>query len=86
MRFVCINNVDLTKNSKGKTIHKKLPLTIGQTYEVELKNYNDPFSGNGFYSPYYTVICDDKNDKNSYHSSNFVTLDVWREMQLNKLI
>ena len=34
MKVVCINNVELGRDSYGKPRHNMLPLTIGKVYEV----------------------------------------------------
>ena len=82
MKVVCINNIELSKDSYGKPRHKRLPLTIGQSYEIE--------EGGVFGFPkkaeFYSLIKDDNGESFIYPSHYFVTIDVWREMQLNKLI
>ena len=77
MKVVCINDSELGKDSYGKPRYKKLPLTRGKTYE----------NLNGFHmNEFVAVVSDDNGEKRLYPSVNFVTLDVWRQMQLNKLI
>ena len=80
MKVVCINNVELGRDSYGKPRHNILPLTIGKVYEVvdEASDY---------------LLLDDNNDYDDklnfplvYSKTHFVTQDVWREMQLNKLL
>jgi hypothetical protein len=80
MKVVCINNVELGRDSYGKPRHNILPLTIGKAYEVvdEASDY---------------LLLDDNNDYDDklnfplvYSKTHFVTQDVWREMQLNKLL
>ena len=88
MKVVCINNIELSKDSYGKPRHKRLPLTIGQIYEIVaygVPKYNESF---GFpkKAEFYSLIKDDNGDSFIYPSHYFVTIDVWREMQLNKLI
>jgi len=80
MKVVCINNIELGKDSHGKPRHKRLPITIGQTYEADL-NYIG--SKDSFY-----MLKKDNNEVEGmiYSSHYFVTIDVWREMQLNKII
>ena len=81
MKVVCINNIELSKDSYGRPQHKTLPLTIGKVYDTSDK-----------LSPYYIWI--DNGDVSNvnrkgfsiYPKSYFVSLDVWREMQINKLI
>lgn len=75
MKIVCINNIELSKDSYGKPRHNRLPLTIGKVYDTV-------FEGVKFY-----MIEKDNNDESNHYAANyFVTLDVWREMQLNKLL
>lgn len=83
MKVVCINNIELGKDSHGKPRHKRLPLTIGQTYEAEIPTYSDIPSKDSFY-----MLEKDNNEVEGmiYSSHYFVTIDVWREMQLNKII
>ena len=83
MKVVCINNIELGKDSHGKPRHKRLPLTIGQTYEAEMPIYSDIPSKASFY-----MLEKDNNEVEGmiYSSHYFVTIDVWREMQLNKII
>jgi len=80
MKVVCINNMELGRDSYGKPRHNILPLTIGKAYEVvdEASDY---------------LLLDDNNDYDDklnfplvYSKTHFVTQDVWREMQLNKLL
>ena len=83
MKVVCINNIELGKDSHGKPRHKRLPLTIGQTYEAEIPTYSDIPGKDSFY-----MLEKDNNEVEGmiYSSHYFVTIDVWREMQLNKII
>lgn len=78
MKVVCINNVELSKDSYGKPRHKKLPLTIGQMYEVE--------DGIVLGKENFYTLEKDNNEVIIYPVHHFVTLDVWREMQINKII
>lgn len=78
MKVVCINNIELSKDSYGKPRHKKLPLTIGQTYEVE--------DGIVIGKENFYMLEKDNNEVIIYPVHHFVTIDVWREMQLNKII
>ena len=80
MKVVCISNVELGRDSYGKPRHNILPLTIGKAYEVvdEASDY---------------LLLDDNNDYDdklnfplAYSRTHFVSQDVWREMQLNKLL
>ena len=81
MKIVCVNNIELSKDSYGQTRHKRLPLTIGQTYEAE----SDGIFVLGKVN-FYTLVKDNEEEMITYPSHYFVTLDVWREMQLNKLL
>ena len=76
MKVVCINDSELGKDSYGKPRYRKLPLTRGKTYE----------NVDGFQNEEFVAITDDNDEKKLYASVNFVTLDVWRQMQLNKLL
>jgi hypothetical protein len=57
MKLVCISNVELGRDSRGRPRHNIIPLTIGQTYECEttytssnpVKNYLNWFL-------YYLII------------------------------
>ena len=81
MKVVCINNIELSKDSYGKPRHNRLPLTIGKVYDTvfegEVRVTNVKF---------YMIEKDNNNESNHYAANYFVTLDVWREMQLNKLL
>lgn len=81
MKIVCVNNIELSRDSYGKTRHKRLPLTIGQTYEATPDGIivADKIS-------FYMLEKDNEEEMITYPSHYFVTLDVWREQQLNKLI
>ncbi len=84
MKVICINNVELSRDSAGKSKHKRLPLTIGQTYEASnIVNTSNPDKD---LSKLIFILSDNNGDSRMYHMNNFVTQDVWREMQLNKLI
>jgi len=77
MKVVCINNVELGKDSHGKPRHKILPLTIGQIYEagIEILPYTktDIPSKANFY-----MLEKDNNEVEGmiYSSHYFVTIDV----------
>ena len=81
MKVVCINNMELGRDSNGKSRLTRLPLTIGKTYDVsfegEIKVSNVRF---------YMIEKDNNDETTHYAAQYFVTLDVWREQQLNKLI
>jgi len=89
MKVVCINNIELGKDSHGKPRHKRLPLTIGQTYEAEIPTYSDipKFWSIPSKDSFYMLEKDNNEVEGMIYSSHyFVTIDVWREMQLNKII
>jgi hypothetical protein len=81
MKVVCINNIELGKDPNGKPRHKKLSLTIGQTYEAEP-------DGIILGKVEFYMLEEDNNKVVGiiYPTHYFVTIDVWREMQINKLI
>ena len=81
MKIVCVNNIELSKDSYSKPRHRRLSLTIGQTYEAEPDGIFVLDKVN-----FYTLVKDNEEDYITYPSNYFVTLDVWREMQLNKLL
>jgi hypothetical protein len=80
MKVVCINNLELSKDSYGKPRYKRIPLTIGQIYEV-MSNGIFGFPGK---AEFYVI--DNNNEEEFYPSRYFVTIDEWREIQLNKII
>ena len=83
MKLVCISNVELGRDSRGRPRHNIIPLTIGQTYECETTyTSSNPVKN----SKLVFILSDNNGDSRMYHMNNFVTQDVWREMQLNKLI
>jgi hypothetical protein len=81
MKVVCINNMELGRDSYGKPRHKRLPLTIGKTYDTvldgEIKVSNVRF---------YMIEKDNNDETTHYAAQYFVTLDVWREQQLNRIL
>ena len=81
MKVVCINNVELGRDSNGKSRLKRLPLTIGKTYESipddQIISQNVRF---------YAIEKDDDDESRLYAAQYFVTLDVWREQQLNRIL
>lgn len=80
MKVVCISNVELGRDSNGKPRHTVLPLTIGKTYEsIE---YGQTIVQNvRFY-----LIEDNNGNTTLYAANYFVTLDVWREVQINRIL
>jgi hypothetical protein len=81
MKVVCINNMELGRDSNGKSRLKRLPLTIGKTYEIipddQIISQNVRF---------YAIEKDDDDESRLYAANYFVTLDVWREQQLNRIL
>jgi hypothetical protein len=81
MKVVCINNMELGRDSNGKSRLKRLPLTIGKTYESipddQIISQNVRF---------YAIEKDDDDESRLYAANYFVTLDVWREQQLNRIL
>jgi hypothetical protein len=81
MKVVCINNVELGRDSNGKPRHNILPLTIGKTYESiaddQIISQNVRF---------YAIEKDNDDQSRLYAANYFVTLDVWREIQLNRIL
>jgi hypothetical protein len=81
MKVVCINNMELGRDSNGKSRLNRLPLTIGKVYdtvldgEIQVSNVR-----------FYMLEKDNNDETYHYAAQYFVTLDVWREQQLNKLI
>ena len=58
-------------------------LTNLKVYDVEYHNPNEPiYSSIGIY---YDVI-NDNGDKKVLYESNFMHLEKWRELQINKII
>jgi hypothetical protein len=81
MKVVCINNMELGRDSNGKSRLKRLPLTIGKTYESipddQIISQNVRF---------YAIEKDNDDQSRLYAANYFVTLDVWREQQLNRIL
>ena len=92
MKVVCIDNKRKTYNiiwdreaTRAVTECKfdnPLPLTIGKSYTISrgFVGWHEIVS----YSPYYSIICDD-GVRRELSSNRFITLEEWRESQLNKL-
>ena len=81
MKVVCTNNMELGRDSNGKPRHKRLPLTIGKTYEIipedQIISQNVRF---------YMIEKDNDDKSRLYAAQYFVPLDVWREIQLNRIL
>jgi len=91
IKVVCTNNIELKRDRKGRTCHIKLPLTIGKTYVLNIPNHVMIYKEAGVEhymqtSIVYEISEDDNGLQNSYNSKNFVTVEVWREMQITKII
>ncbi len=80
MTIVCINNVELGRDSNGKPRHTTLPLTIGKTYKTTLEGQ---LTANNIK---FYMIRDNSDELRPYPDQYFVTVSVWRQMQLNRLI
>lgn len=72
MKIVCIDNN--LKRSGDLIDPIKLGLTIGKVYETS-----------GGPAAQYTITCDDGVIRD-YSVGRFVTLEEWREKQLNKIL
>ena len=92
MKVVCINNIELSKDSYGRPQHKTLPLTIGKVYEVS--DTSDKLSPSYIWIDgdddivifEITGLVANRKGFTIYPKIYFVSLDVWREMQINKLV
>jgi hypothetical protein len=80
VKVVCINNVELGRDSNGKTRHNMLPLTIGKTYE-KIPDGQIIAQNVRFY-----MIEDNNGELRHYPAQNFLPIDTWREMQLNRIL
>ena len=80
MKIVCINNKELDRDSNGKSRLTKMSLTIGKTYDAifMMQKYNEKIK-------FYLIENNDGESK-KYETKHFVSLNVWREQQLNRLI
>jgi len=70
MKVICI------KDFKSQALNYEL--TYGKVYDVQPK----PYLGS---RRYYFIMCD-RGYISSYNKSLFVSLQTWREMQLNKVL
>ncbi len=91
IKVVCINNVELKRDQKGRTCHIKLPLSIGKTYVINIPKHIMIYKEAGVEhyiqtSLEFDISEDDNGLQTTYNSKNFVTLEVWREMQIGKII
>lgn len=91
IKVVCTNNIELSRDTKGKSVHKKLPLTIGKTYILSIPQHVEIYkeAGISYYlktSNTFDISEDDNGLKNTYTSKNFVTVEAWRELQLIKIM
>jgi hypothetical protein len=86
-KIVCISNIELGFDTKGKPTCKTLPITIGKTYEV-ISEFDRNVSRKRKEKFYLLKSDDDAKDSIFliYPTSHFVPLDVWREMRINKII
>lgn len=94
MKVVCINNTELGKDSYGNPRHKKLSLTIGQTYEVVPSPATPPNSDSGPMdlltlgeSNFYMLEKDDDGVEIAIYPAHcFVTIEEYRNQQLDKIL
>jgi len=84
MKVVCINNIELSKDSYGRPQHKTLPLTIGKVYDVS--DTSDKLSPSYIWIDGDDGLVANRKGFTIYPKIYFVSLDVWREMQINKLV
>lgn len=83
MKVVCIDNIELGRDSQGKPRNRILSITPGKTYET---NGLSTFTHNDNDDEYYTLLKDNERELITYPSRYFVTLEEWREMQLKKIL
>lgn len=90
MKVVCINNVELGRNSNGKPRHNILPLTIGKTYHTyDFYNHviQNILDGQIIVSNVRFYMIEDNNEEITHYAAQyFVPLDVWRDIQLNRIL
>lgn len=87
-KVVCISNIELGFDQKGKPTCKTLPITIGKVYEV-ISEFDRHVSRKKNEKFYLLKSDDDSVDTTSlliYPVTHFVTLDVWRQIRINKII
>ncbi len=83
MKVVCVDNIELGKDSQGKTRNRILSITPGQIYETNgLYVYDYSLNDKNC----YTLLKDNERELVTYPSHYFVTLDEWRERQLKKIL
>lgn len=87
MKVVCVNNIELGMDSQGKPRNRILPITPGQIYETN-GFYGYDFSNDKIplLSNFYILLKDNEREFVIYSAHYFVTLDEWRESQLNKVL
>jgi hypothetical protein len=74
MKLICIDDETDILNF-GDDIKE---LTFGKEYQI--KSHYDSTNGRRYYS-----LVNDKGESNDYLSDRFITLETFRELQLNKL-
>ena len=72
MKIVCVNNIGYESE-----------LTIGKTYDLILRITAHQSSSRRF-SPY--KVLNDLGQVYSFNEERFITLEEWRESQLNKIL
>lgn len=87
MKVVCVDNIELGKDSQGKPRNRILSITPGQIYETNgFYSYDSSNNKIPLLSNCYTLLKDNERESVTYPSHYFVTLDEWRERQLNKIL
>ena len=61
--------------------HKNV-LTVDKVYDATYDETEPVYSSTGL----YYIITDDVGQKREIHESHFITLDKWRQIQLDKVI
>jgi len=83
MKVVCVDNIELGKDSQGKPRNRILSITPGQIYETNgLYVYDYSLNDKNC----YTLLKDNERELVTYPSYYFVTLGEWRERQLKKIL
>lgn len=86
MKLVCVNDKILRRDSMGNEYLKKDDfLEVGKVYDLPYYELDRYLS-----SSYIRFWFDDKTEYGShsliFSKENFVTLEEWREIQLNKIL
>ena len=78
--LVCIDNSNTTMLHESIN---KIELTIGKSYKV--LNESHYMITNGFYNT-ITIVDDSLVARCDYRLERFITIEQWREQQLNKIL